>query len=148
MNLNKVLKNNLLFLQQHQQIKNAQIAALAGLKGYDLTKSYVGKILNVSKVANVSLDKVCAFSAVFEHRPVDMLNPLGFKEDGSPQGTEDLLNEDILLDSIVEVETVMQELNITNPQFKARAITVIYAYKKKNDDTKPDLRSVLQELAK
>ncbi len=146
MNLNEIFKNNVLFLQQQLRLKNAQIATIASTKGYALTKAYVGKLLKPSVMTNVSLEKVSAFSTVFNQRPIDMLNPLGFNENGSPKGTEHLLNVDVLTESIMEVETLMEESELVDAQFRAQAVTLVYDHKMQNNKSQSSLRSVLSAL--
>ena len=144
MNLNEIFKNNVLFLQQQLRLKNAQIATIASTKGYALTKAYVGKLLRPSVMTNVSLEKVSAFSTVFNQRPIDMLNPLGFNENGSPKGTEHLLNVDVLSSCIIDIDTVMTELNIVDTTLRAQAIAVVYDHKMKNDEI--NVRAILSTL--
>ncbi len=146
MDLNGVFKNNVLFLQQQLRLNNAQIATIANSKGFTLTKAYVGKFLNPAKTTNISLDKVDTIAAVFNKRPVDLLNPLGFDENANPKGVEHLLNTAMLSESILDVDIVMKELNVVNAQFRAKAIAVVYEHKVTGGDT--DLRSLLTTLLK
>jgi hypothetical protein len=146
MSTNKVFKDNALFLQQHLRMKDSHIADIAQSKGKDLTKSYVGKVLNSAKVANITLDKVDAFAAAFNQRPIDLLNPLGFDEDGNPKGVDHLLNIEVLEQSVLEVDEIVQQTGVTEKSFKAKAIALVYAHKVSGDDA--NLPALLTQLLK
>ena len=144
MSSNQVFKQNALFLQHYLGLKDVHIADMARAKGKALTKSYVGKILKNSANANISLDKVDAFAAVFEQRPIDLINPLGFDENGISIGHTSVLNVELLSQSIVEVESILSHMNVKDSEFKAKAIALVYGHKASGKEG--DFENVLRQL--
>ncbi|MFT4924116.1 MAG: hypothetical protein ACI8WB_000194 [Phenylobacterium sp.] len=145
--LNEIFIVNARLLRGVLGLNNNQIANTATSRGYNLSRSYVGKVLDAKHIVNIGLDKVAAFCAGLGQRPVDMFNPLGFT-DGKPQGITHLLDEDVLDESIAHVEMVMEQMEVVDPTFKHRAITIVYAHKMKGGDianVRHELKLLLQD---
>ena len=144
MDSNAAFKRNAKQLQRVLKLKAANIATLARSKGHNLTKVYVGAVLNVDKVTNITLAKLDAFAEVFGQRPMDLLNPLGFDDNGQVKGAAGGLNNQWLEQSIIEVEQLMLEANLSDSAIKARAIALIYDHKTHGDEQ--SLNLLLQQL--
>ncbi|MEJ6476628.1 helix-turn-helix domain-containing protein [Pseudoalteromonas piscicida] len=124
MDSNSALKRNLQFLLAHRGLNNASLASLSTNAGYDLTKSYVGKILKNKEHSNISLSKVDGIAAVLNVTPMALINPLGFSSDGTPH--DSAINLTILSQCIVEARSISAEVGIDNPEFEARVIALYY----------------------
>lgn len=112
-----IFKRNVIKAKEKQQLKDAQLSSLAGVEGYELTKSYIGKILKDGSRANVTLDKLDAFAAAL-NQPASALI--------SDTSTINTVNPILLQDAVLNVEEVFNELEIEDIHLKCSAIAVVY----------------------
>lgn len=130
-----IFKRNVIGVKEKQKLKDSQLSSLASAQGYELTKSYIGKILKEGTRANVTLDKLDAFAAALNQSPCTLIS------DSSSSNT---LNPTLLKAAVLNVEEVFSELEIKDLNLKCSAIAVVYECLSLDKDPNLELMRLLR----
>lgn len=134
MDSNKVFKANLRKLLNARGISNTELARLSTNAGYDLTKSYVGKVLHETDQTNVTLSKVDGIAKVLNVTPIDLINPMGIDPDGELAAPA--LNLSLLQKCIADAKRISKDVGIDDPGFEAKATALHYEAEISQDDSR------------
>ena len=145
MSIKSILSKNGVQLRSIKGWNNADIVRSAlENKGIKIHASTVSNILDKGKP--FSSGTVDALSAAFCVSPVDLLNPLGFDENGKPVGREIVYPEDAINYSIYKVLNIVKKLEISDQAWINETImSAVFEYESSGPQAADDL--ILKSLA-